>query len=181
MMQINPRCLLGIAGLMLLFPVAHVVAVTKEAGRPVDDAYAEKVWRYMIENELVGESRMRTFPFVGLRPHGSIQDVITTKATIAGHEGRLIVKHNYGAKDDLTVKQVYASEQKENLEAVTIMFQRETGYDAENNDWFWAEYEPNGAIFVYQGAHLSGRAPLCIGCHAPLGGEDREILNGNKH
>ncbi len=66
----------------------------------------------------------------------------------------------------------------ENYEALTIMFQREEGYDPGNNDWFWAEYNPDGSILVYEGAHLSGRSPLCLGCHTPLGGKDREILNG---
>jgi len=28
--------------------------------------------------------------------------------------------------------------------AVTVMLQREPGYDAENNDWFWAKYALDG-------------------------------------
>ncbi len=150
----------------------------KKAGRPIDDAYAAKLWAYMGDNKLIGHDRMRSFPFVGLRPHGSIQEVITTNATIDGHLGRLIVKHNYGAKESLTPKQVYANPQGKNYEALTIMFQREKGYDSENNDWFWAEYNPDGSILVFQDVHLSGRAPACLGCHVPLGGKDREILNG---
>ena len=58
------------------------------------------------------------------------------------------------------------------------MFQREEGYDAPNNNWFWAEYNADGSVFNYQGTNLSGRAPLCLGCHTALGGNDREVLNG---
>ena len=148
------------------------------AGRPVDDAYAAKLWSYMSEHQLLGKERMRSYPFVGSRPHGSIQEVISTEATIDGHRGRLIVKHNYGAEAELTPKSVYSAKPDQNYEALTIMFKREAGYDPENSDWFWAEYNPDGSILFFQGANLSGRAPACLGCHTPLGGKDREILNG---
>jgi hypothetical protein len=149
------------------------------AGRPEDDAYAAKVWAYMQSNQLIGEQRMRSFPFVGSRPHGSIQEIIATEAMIDGQLGRLIVKHNYGAKEGLNPKDVYAAKESENYEALTIMFQRQAGYDPDNNDWFWAEYKTDGSVLNYQGQQLSGRAPVCLGCHTPLGGKDREILNGN--
>ena len=42
------------------------------SGRPVDDAYAARVLAYMTENGLVGEGRIRSHPFEGSRPHGSI-------------------------------------------------------------------------------------------------------------
>ncbi len=156
----------------------HVTAAEHSSGTAEDDAYAAKVWAYMVENNLVGNERIRSFPFTGSRPHGSIQEVITTEAEIDGHMGRLIVKHNYGADVDLTPKSVYAASEDQHYVALTIMFQREAGYDPANNEWFWAEYEADGAIINYEGKNLSGRAPLCLGCHTPLGGEDREILNG---
>jgi len=160
-------------------PTGLIAAESGEgAGREVDDAFAARLWAYMVDNQLVGEKRVRSFPFVGSRPHGSIQEVIATNAEIDGHIGRLIVKHNYGADEEITPKSVYTAIQSENYAALTIMFQREEGYDPDNNDWFWAEYNPDGSILVFEGAHLSGRAPLCLGCHTPLGGEDREILNG---
>lgn len=161
-------------------PPTGLIAATsgESSGRAIDDAYAARLWAYMADHQLVGEERTRSFPFVGSRPHGSIQEVITTEAEIDGHVGRLIVKHNYGAQEKLTPKSVYTARENENYVALTIMFQREEGYDLANNDWFWAEYNPDGSILVYEGAHLSGRAPLCLGCHTPLGGKDREILNG---
>lgn len=169
--------------LIIILMLASMPLVAAEsaaaAGQPKDDAYAAKLWAYMLNNQLVGDQRMRSFPFIGSRPHGSIQEVITTEAEIDGHLGRLIVKHNYGAKEGLSPKAVYTAKQSENYEALTIMFQREQGYDAANDDWFWAEYEPDGSVLNFQGQQLSGRAPACLGCHTPLGGRDREILNGN--
>ena len=159
--------------------IAEVFAEDLPSGTPEDDAYAAKVWHYLQQNQLVGKNRIRSFPFFGKRPHGSIQEVIATEATINGHKGRLIVKHNYGAKKALTLEEVYSSKQSENYEALTIMFQREKGYDTANSDWFWAEYEANGKVFIYQNQHLSGRSRMCLGCHTPLGGKDKEILNGS--
>lgn len=132
----------------------------------------------MVKNKLIGDGRKRSYPFVGNRPHGSIQEVISTTAEIAGQKGKLIVKHNYGAKEELTPHKVYSDDQADNYVALTIMFQRKKGYDSSNSDWFWAEYNPDGSIINYQGVDLSGRSQMCISCHAPLGGKDREVLNG---
>jgi hypothetical protein len=171
--------LMAVTALLLLPMHSMVMASDKTSGQPKDNAYAKKLWQYMTVNQLIGEGRQRSYPFVGQRPHGSIQEVLSTQATIDGHSGRLIVKHNYGAKAALTPKKVYASEQHLNYEALTIMFQREDGYDTANNNWFWAEYKADGDIINYQGVDLSGRSAMCLGCHTPLGGKDREILNGS--
>ena len=172
------------AGFTLFLAILSISAYSiaaepeKSSGTEVDDAYAAKLWAYMLENKLIGDGRVRSFPFVGSRPHGSIQEFIATEATIDGQRGRLLIKHNYGAEEELTPKEVYAADPDENSEPLAIMFQREDGYDPVNNNWFWAEYNADGSVLNYQGANLSGRAPLCLGCHTPLGGTDREILNG---
>jgi hypothetical protein len=158
---------------------APLSTLAVESGTAQDNVYAAKVWDYALEHKFIGEGRLQSYPFKGHRPHGSIQEVVATTAEIDGQKGRLIVKHNYGAKDKLTVQDVYANPDM-NYEALTIMFQREKGYDPDHNDWFWAEYKANGEIIVYNGEVLSGRAPLCTGCHAALGGPDREILNGKE-
>ena len=171
----------SIITIVLLFPFYTLADIPKPtSGTAEDNAYAAKVWIYMQKHNLVGENRIRSFPFIGSRPHGSIQEVVAIEAKIDGQAGRLVVKHNYGAKDGLTPESVYGSNQNNNYEALTVMFQREDGYDPSNNNWFWAEYTSEGSIINYQGKDLSGRSTLCIGCHTPLGGKDREVLNGNK-
>jgi hypothetical protein len=171
---------LKIAGIILCLSPFHAMAEKAKvlSGKAVDNAYAAKVWQYMLKNKLVGDGRIRSYPFVGSRPHGSIQEVISTEAEIGGQKGKLIVKHNYGAKEKLTPHKVYSDDQADNYVALTIMFQREKGYDTNNSDWFWAEYNPDGSIIKYQGVDLSGRSEMCLGCHTPLGGKDREVLNG---
>ncbi|MFQ3210024.1 MAG: hypothetical protein ACI9HU_001526, partial [Colwellia sp.] len=47
----------------------------------------------------------------------------------------MIVKHNYGAKKALTSHKVYSDDQGDNYEALTIMFQRQKGYNSSNSDW----------------------------------------------
>lgn len=168
--------LLSIAAAALLL-AAPLSVTAQEAGTPADNAYAAKVWKYMQKNKLIGKDRIQSYPFKGQRPHGSIQEVIATKATIDGHTGRLIVKHNYGVKDGLTVEEVYANPGM-NYEALTIMFQRKKGYSPDHNDWFWAEYKASGEVIVHEGEALSGRPQFCIGCHAGAGGDDREVMNG---
>lgn len=172
---------LKIAAMILCFSSFHTMAEKPKAlsGKAVDNAYAAKVWQYMVKNKLVGEGRIRSYPFEGSRPHGSIQEVISTEAKIEGEKGKLIVKHNYGAKEELTPHKVYSDDQADNYVALTIMFQREKGYDTTNSDWFWAEYNPDGSIINYQGVDLTGRSEMCLGCHTPLGGKDREVLNGS--
>lgn len=169
----------AVAIILFLLPF-NTVAEKLEAssGKVVDNEYAAKVWQYMVKKKLVGAERIRSYPFVGSRPHGSIQEVISIEAKIQGQKGKLIVKHNYGAKEELTPHKVYSENQANNYVALTIMFQREKGYDTVNHDWFWAEYNPDGSIINYQGVDLSGRSAMCLGCHTPLGGKDREILNG---
>lgn len=169
------------AFLAVLSYSAYSIAAEPEesSGTAVDDAYAAKLWTYMLENKLIGDGRIRSYPFVGSRPHGSIQELTVTDAIIDGQKGRLLIKHNYGAEEELTPRKVYSADHDEFSEPLAIMFQREEGYDAANNNWFWAEYNADGSVYNYQGANLSGRAPLCLGCHTPLGGSDKEVLNGS--
>ena len=171
----------GVSLLLTILPYSACVVAAepgKTSGSAADNAYAAKLWSYMRDNKLVGAGRQRSFPFEGSRPHGSIQEIIATDATIDGQQGRLLVKHNYAGEGDLTPGTVYAAEAAQDYVALTVMFQREAGYDATNGNWFWAEYNPDGSVLNYQGTDLSGRVPMCLGCHIPLGGNDREVLNG---
>ena len=172
------RSIIAVIILFLLPFYSLAEKAETSSGKAVDNEYAAKVWQYMVKNKLIGDGRIRSYPFVGNRPHGSIQEVISTVAEIEGQKGKLIVKHNYGAKEELTPHKVYSDDQADNYVALTIMFQREKGYDSANSDWFWAEYYPDGNIINYQGVDLSGRSQMCLGCHTALGGKDREVLNG---
>lgn len=57
------------------------------------------------------------------------------------------------------------------LKAVTVMFEREAGCDADNQDWFWVKYKPDGSLdtnaagMQLAGRVAKGRPEGCIACH----------------
>lgn len=150
-------------------------------GNAEDVEYATKLWQIMLDQKLVGENSIKVRPFEGNEPHGTIQEVLATTTTVDGQSGRLLVKRNHGGKEDLSVEEVY-DDPLANLAAITIMFKRESGYDTENQDWFWAKYLPSGELDKNpKGMQLAGRVAKgadqgCIACHTALGGADLETL-----
>ena len=66
--------------------------------------------------------------------------------------------------------------------AVTVMFQRESGYDDDNKNWYWAKYLADGSLDKNpKGMELAGRVAKgadagCIACHSGADGEDYEFL-----
>jgi len=148
-------------------------------GNPEDVAYAGKVWAAMQDRGVAGvegDNVVRGFPHAGTEPHGFVLDTLYVKATIDGHTGDLVVKRNYGP-EGVTVEDVQNAA-ADHLAAITIMFKREAGYDADNADWFWAKYLPDGTLDQNPaGLPLAGRVAKgmdagCIACHTGAG-DDR--------
>lgn len=173
--------LMAICGVALAGGMSLAHAQTAPFGNTEDVDYATKLWQTMEDQRLVGENSIKVRPFEGNEPHGTVQEVLATTATVDGHSGRLLVKRNHGGKEGLTVEEVY-DDPIANLAAITIMFKRESGYDAENQDWFWAKYLPSGELDKNpKGMQLAGRVAKgadqgCIACHTALGGADLETL-----
>ena len=139
-------------------------------------AYAAQLWAVMVDARLVGERMIRATPYEGLEPHGLMLETFYTDATIGGHTGALVIKRNYGP-EGVEASQVLMDPDK-HLGAITVMFKREAGYDADNRDWFWARYLPNGTLDKNpKGVRLAGRVAKgadigCIACHAAADGDD---------
>ena len=60
-------------------------------------------------------------------------------------------------------------------------YQRESGYDSDNEDWFWAKYMPDGSLAVKSkmgmkirlaGRVAKGKSEGCIACHHGAPGGD---------
>ncbi|SOE16922.1 hypothetical protein SAMN05877838_1808 [Hoeflea halophila] len=170
-----------ICGAVLIGTMTLGNAQNAPFGNAEDVDYASKLWQVMMDQKLVGDDSIKVRPFEGNEPHGTIQEVLATTATMDGHSGRLLVKRNHGAEGELSVEDVY-DDPLSNLAAITIMFKRESGYDAENQDWFWAKYLPDGTLDKNpNGLQLAGRVAKgsdagCIACHTAAGGEDLETL-----
>ncbi|WP_296765804.1 cytochrome P460 family protein [Sediminimonas sp.] len=145
-------------------------------GTDKDTAYADMVWQTMNDIGFAGPDMVRTFPYQGIAPHGKMLETLYTTATVDGHEGALVIKRNYGP-EGVSADEVLVNPGK-HLGAVTVMFKREDGYDADNQNWFWAKYLPDGSLDKNpKGMQLAGRVAKgmdagCIACHAAAPGDD---------
>ena len=145
-------------------------------GGPVDVAYAKLLWGTMEAAELVGPNAIRSTPYEGGAPHGAILETLDTTITVNGHTAAVIVKNNFGP-EGITTEDV-ADNPAKHLGAVTVMFKREKGFDADNKDWFWAKYGPDGSILQNPAKmSLAGRVAKgadkgCIACHMGAAGGD---------
>lgn len=145
-------------------------------GSDEDISYAQKVWTAMQAAKLAGDDVIHTVPYEGVEPHGFVLETFFTHATIDGHTGRLIVKRNYGP-EGVGVDAVQMDPAK-HLAAVTVMFQREDGYDADTQNWFWVKFLPDGSLDKNPaGMSLAGKVAKgadqgCIACHTGAPGED---------
>ena len=139
-------------------------------GTAGDAEYAAQIWKAMEAQKLVGDGAMMSFPYEGVEPHGMLLETFYSSAKIDGHTGELIVKRNYGP-EGVEIDQVL-NNPKDHLAAITVMFRREEGYDADNANWFWVKYLPDGTLDKNpKGVELAGRVAKgaeagCIACHS---------------
>lgn len=158
--------------------LAAQAAIAQDApfGSDADADYAALLWEAMVAEELAGDGAIMSFPYDGIEPHGMMLETFYTSITVDGHSGDLVVKRNYGP-EGVTANQVLA-DPITHLGAVTVMFRREAGYDADNADWFWVKYLPDGSLDKNPaGMQLAGRVGKdadagCIACHVGAGGDD---------
>ncbi len=147
-------------------------------GGGTDVAFAGKVWRAM---DGYTDWKLSTEIYKGGSPHGKYVQLFSTWVTVDGRAYPIIIKDNYGGRG---VTPDRAREDRSAwLKAVTIMLQREEGYDADNDNWFWVKYKPDGSIDKNEmGMKLAGRIAKgmpkgCISCHLQAGGGDYLFSN----
>lgn len=162
----------------LVMGLGSVSAVAQDApfGMDSEIEYAKLLWDLMKADRLVGEGAIHAVPYAGTEPHGMMLETFYSNATLNGHSGRLVVKRNYGPEGVMADEVLM--DPAGHLAAVTVMFQREDGYDADNQNWFWAKYLPDGTLDkAPNGMQLAGRVAKgadtgCIACHSAADGED---------
>jgi hypothetical protein len=178
----------------LLFFILLASCVTREIpdggenapsfGTAEDVIYAEKIWRVMEDDRLVGDKGRELEPFFGgAKPHGMILELVYRNIQVNSHDGLIVVKKNYDGIG-VTVESVRGNRSKY-LSSITIMFQRESGYDNDNQNWFWAKYNPDGSLFskkfdarvvqmagrIWKGESFEQNKG-CLYCHRSAGGGD---------
>ncbi len=158
-------------------------------GAPDEVGYANQLWQQMAAARLVGPNAIQTTTYEGgTGLHTTTLVTVQGNITVNGNTGLAIVKKNFLGPDENT-----AATQDDVFAGtvggpVTVMYQREAGYDPDNQDWFWAVFTPAGDVVVNPlGMNMAGRivgagampdAPFnCIACHTLAPGDDMVYLH----
>lgn len=143
---------------------------------PQSVAYAGKLWSALDSAGMLNAKTNASAAYKGSHPHGAVLRNIDGMLTVDGATGPVLVKSNYGG-EGVSIESVTADPAKY-LMAITVMYKR-SGYDPENNDWFWAKYLPDGSLDKNpKGMQLAGRVAKveppggCIACHKAAPGGD---------
>lgn len=174
----KPAVPLSIAGAAVLGLGALSADVLGQAsfGSQTDVSYADALWQALADVRLVGQNAIGSYPYEGTEPHGAVLQTLKTQLNVEGQEGQVIVKRNFGPAG-ITLSEVW-SDPDQHLAAVTVMFKREAGYDSQNQDWFWAKYNPDGTLDqTAEGMALAGKVAGCIDCHQSAAGGDYVYTN----
>lgn len=153
-------------------------------GTADDIAFARDLWFALEGDGLVGPNALPLEPFFGgAQPHGQFLEITNRTLTVRGRAGDLVVKRNYDGAG-ISAAAVNADRDRY-LSSIDVMFRREAGYDEDNQNWFWAKYQPGGGMVETQidgrSVALAGRiekaspsteSRRCIFCHRSAGGGD---------
>jgi len=147
-------------------------------GGPEEVEFAEALWAAMggYQGWL-----MKSDYTPGGSPHGDFVRLYYNMVSVGETPYHVIVKDNFGGEGSTLA--ALPEEADTRLMAVTVMAQREAGYDEENGNWFWAKYDADGTVSANdQGVVLAGRVAKgstmgCIACHANAQGGDYLFTN----
>ena len=142
-------------------------------GGEKDVAYAKKLWGAI---QGYDDWKLTTPVYKGASPHGKWVRLYSTWVTVDGKHHPIIIKNNYGGRG--VTKERIEEDPAAWLKAVTIMLQREEGYDSDNDNWFWVKFSPAGEVLKnpmemkLAGRVAKGMPKGCIACHSNAGGDD---------
>jgi hypothetical protein len=170
------------AGLVLALASSAAIAQSPPFSGAADVAYGNHLWEHLVKEKLAGKNRFHPMPYETPAPHGSFVETMDGRITVNGHTGIVIVKNNLGKRDVTKIEEVTDNPEK-HMDSVTVMFQRENGYDADNKNWFWAKYSPAGKLLKNpKGMALAGRVGKggdkgCVPCHSNAPGGDMVYIH----
>ncbi len=149
-------------------------------GQEEDVAFAKKLWTAM---DGYPEWPIKSKVYPGQTPHGAFIRMFYNMVSVDGKPYHTIIKENFMGKDadgNELNPEIISKSTKKYLGTLTIMVQRETGYDPDNNNWFWVKYNPDGTIaknpmdILLAGRVAKGMDAGCIACHT--GAKDNDYL-----
>ncbi len=149
---------------------APTVSTAEPFGGPEDVKFSQHLWAAMTDARLVGNQSITAMPYKG-SVHKTVLITFDSTVRVGDHTGVVIVKKMYQGPE-VSVQEVL-DDPSQNLKIVAVMFKREKGYDAANQDWFYTKYNPDGTPQKNKKDKLmAGRAGKCIGCHQSAPGDD---------
>ena len=165
----------------------HFMVEAEEMAMPFsgkeDVKFANDIWEAM---KGYPDWMLKTDVMPGKTPHGAFVRIYYNVVIVDGKPYHVINKDNFMGKDaegkKLELKTV-AESPKKYLAAVTVMVQREAGYDPDNNNWFWVKYNADGSIakndkkMALAGRVAKGMNAGCIACHKGAKDGDYVFLN----
>lgn len=165
-----------LTGIVAAGVCAASVATAQQAGfgSNADQQFGNNIWSALIEQRLVGSESLMAKPYEGTDPHGSVLVTLEGELTVDGQSGTVIVKRNYGGNG--ASMDAVSNDPDRYLMAITVMFKR-AGFDAANQDWFWAKYMPDGSYDRANDTPMVGAVQGCIMCHGDAPGDDMVYLN----
>lgn len=147
-------------------------------GGEADVEFAKALWAAM---DGYHDWHLTSDFYPGASPHGMFLKMYYNIVTVGEMPYHVIIKDNFGG-EGATLETV-AEMPADYLMAVTVMVQREAGYDPDNNDWFWAKYGTDGSVdkndmgMALAGRVAKGMAMGCIACHANAKDGDYLFVN----
>ena len=148
----------------------RTVSTAEPFGGPEDVKFTQQLWAAITDARLVGSHSISAMPYKG-SVHKTVLITFDSTVRVDDRTGMVIVKKMYQGPE-ISVQKVL-DEPSKNLKIVAVMFKREIGYDAANQDWFYAKYNPDGTPQKNKkGKLMTGRAGKCIGCHQSAPGDD---------
>ena len=121
-----------------------------------DAALAEALWSSM--SGYSSWNQLKDWTGVVLSADGTHGDYVQIWANDAAYDA--ILKGDAMPDGAILVKEGYDDDGGTSLKGLTAM-QKIDGYDADNGDWFWAQFDADSGAASSAGA-LSG----CYGCHS---------------
>lgn len=167
-----------LAGIVLAGLPDSVPADEQPFGSKADRSFAQALWTAM---NGYTDWPMQTDVYRGTRPHGAFLRMYYSIVEVDDESYHVIVKDNYAAEEG--TPETVADNPEEHLAAVTVMLQREPGYDPEHGDWFYVKYLPDGKIaendqeIALAGRVAKGTGSGCLACHANAQGDDYVFFN----
>ena len=150
-----------LAFLLAFLFAGNATAAHHGSGGGGPDATGKDVIAYLNQMDYQGWQLWpgKTKLYEGRHPHGAL---LTTYVSKGAYQA-IVSKAGGIPSGEFIVKENYTPEKK--LAAITVMYKQE-GYNAEDGDWFWLKYAPDGTI------QKEGKVGGCIGCHAAVKGND---------